>query len=158
MLFRSFVKTADIDMVSVPYKGPSAMLQDAAQGRLQAVFGSIAALDTYRRNGRLRILAVGTPRRFPGLDEIPTFGETLPGFRAGGTGILMAPAGTPAPILARMLQELDPIVRNPDYQQRLLGFGFTSSDAGTPAGIAEFIQRERELWEKIIRTVGITRQ
>ena len=153
-----FTKTAAVDIVAVPYKGPAQMLQDAAQGRVQLVFGSIAALETYRKSGRLKVLAVGTPNRFPGLDNIPTFSETLPGFRAGGTGILMAPAGTPAPILQRMQQELDPIVRNPDYQHRLLSFGFTSSDAGTPASIAEFIRGERELWEKIVKTVGITRQ
>jgi len=153
-----FTKTAGIDIVAVPYKGPAQMLQDAAQGRTQAVFGSIAALETYRRSGRLKVLAVGTANRFPGLDDIPTFSETLPGFRAGGTGILMTPTGTPAAIIARMQRELDPIVRNPEYQQRLLSFGFTSSNAGTPESIAEFIRGERELWEKIVKTVGLQRQ
>ena len=140
-----FTKTAGIEI-------------DAAQGRTQAVFGSIAALETYRRSGRLKVLAVGTANRFPGLDDIPTFSETLPGFRAGGTGILMTPTGTPAAIIARMQRELDPIVRNPEYQQRLLSFGFTSSNAGTPESIAEFIRGERELWEKIVKTVGLQRQ
>ncbi len=153
-----FTKIAGVDIVSVPYKGPAQMLQDAAQGRTQAVFGSIASLETYRKSGRLKILAVGTPNRFPGLENIPTFAETLPGFRAGGTGILMTPTGTPGAIIQRMQRELDPIVRNPEYQQRLLSFGFTSSDAGTPDSIAEFIRSERELWEKIVRTVGLQRQ
>ena len=75
-----------------------------------------------------------------------------------GTGILMTPTGTPGAIIQRMQRELDPIVRNPEYQQRLLSFGFTSSDAGTPDSIAEFIRSERELWEKIVRTVGLQRQ
>jgi len=153
-----FTKSAGIDIVSVPYKGPAQMLQDAAQGRIQLVFGSIAALETYRKSGRLKVLAVGTPNRFPGMDDIPTFSETLPGFRAGGTGILMTPTGTPAAIIQRMQRELDPIIRNPEYQQRLLSFGFTSSNAGTPESIAESIRAERELWEKIVRTVGIQRQ
>ena len=153
-----FTKSAGVDIVAVPYKGPAQMLQDAAQGRTQVVFGSIAALETYRKSGRLKVLAVGTPNRFPGLDDTPTFSETLPGFRAGGTGILMAPAGTPVAIIQRMLRELDPIVRSPEYQQRLLSFGFTSSNAGTPESIAEFIRGERELWEKIVRTAGLQRQ
>ena len=153
-----FTKSAAVDIVAVPYKGPAQMLQDAAQGRTQAVFGSIAALETYRKSGRLKVLAVGTPNRFPGLDDIPTFSETLPGFRAGGTGILVTPAGTPAAIIQRMHRELDIVVRNTDYQQRLLSFGFTSSNAGTSESIAEFIRGERELWEKIVRTVGIQRQ
>ena len=153
-----FTRSAGVDIVAVPYKGPAQMLQDAAQGRTQVVFGSIAALETYRKSGRLKVLAVGTPNRFPGLEEIPTFSETLPGFRAGGTGVLVTPAGTPAAIIQRMHRELDIVVRTPDYQQRLLSFGFTSSNAGTPESIAEFIRGERELWEKIVKTVGIQRQ
>ncbi len=153
-----FTKTAGVDIVAVPYKGPAQMLQDAAQGRTQMVFGSIAALETYRKNARLKVLAVGTPNRFPGLEDIATFSETLPGFRAGGTGILVTPTGTPIAIIQRMQRELDPIIRNPEYQQRLLSFGFTSSNAGTPESIAEFIRGERELWEKIVRTVGLQRQ
>jgi tripartite-type tricarboxylate transporter receptor subunit TctC len=153
-----FTRVTDTDFVAVNYKGPGSMLQDASQGRIQAAIISLATVEPYRKDGRLRVLAVGTAKRFPGLDEVPTMSETIPGFRAGGTGILMTQAPVPAAIVARMRREMDPIIRSSEYQQRLLTFGFTSSDAGTPESIAEFIRGERELWEKIVKTVGITRQ
>jgi tripartite-type tricarboxylate transporter receptor subunit TctC len=150
-----FTKTTGIDVVAVPYKTPGPMLQDLAEGRTHFIFVSMQALDVYRRSGRLRVVGVGTLKRFPGLEDVPTISETLPGFRAGGIGILVAPTGTTADILQRVNRELDPIVRDPDYGRRLLAFGFTSSDAGTAQSIAEVIRAEREMWDKIFKSVGI---
>jgi tripartite-type tricarboxylate transporter receptor subunit TctC len=115
-------------------------------------------LESYVKSGRLRLLGVTTARRFPGLEEVPTVGETLPGFRMGGLGILVAPAGVPGDIVQRMNREVDVIVREREYVQRLLTFGFTVTDAGTPASIAEFVRTERENWAKVIAGLGITPQ
>jgi tripartite-type tricarboxylate transporter receptor subunit TctC len=153
-----FVRVAGTPMVAVPYKGPGPMLQDATMGRTQVVFGSIAALDVSRRAGKLRVIGVGTTKRFPGLEEIPTISETIPGFRAGGLGLLVAPAGTAAEIRQRLNREMDPIIRDAEYQERLRTFGFTASNAGTPESIAEFIREERELWDRVMRTVGFKPQ
>ncbi|MFM9967218.1 MAG: Bug family tripartite tricarboxylate transporter substrate binding protein, partial [Burkholderiales bacterium] len=153
-----FVKLTGIDMVGIPYKGPGQMLQDAAENRTQVVIVSLQGLDTYRRNGKLRVIGIGSQKRYPGLEEVATIGETLPGFRAGGIGILVAPTGTSADILDRMRREIDPIVRDPEYQKRLLQFGFIASDAGSPQSIAETIRGERELWAKIAATVGFQPQ
>ena len=153
-----FTKIAGIDMVAIPYKGPGQMLQDAAENRTQAVIVSLQGIDTYRRSGKLRVIGIGSQRRYPGLEEVATIGETLPGFRAGGIGIMVAPAGTPADILDRMRREIDPIVRDAEYQKRLLQFGFIASDGGTPQSIAEIIRGERELWAKIASTVGFQPQ
>lgn len=153
-----FTKIAAIDMVAIPYKGPGQMLQDAAENRTQAVIVSLQGLDTYRRSGKLRVIGIGSQRRYPGLDDVATVGETLPGFRAGGIGIVVAPTGTLADILERMRREIDPIVRDPEYQKRLLQFGFIASDGGTPQSIAETIRGERELWAKISATVGFSPQ
>ena len=153
-----FTKLAGIDMVGVPYKGPGQMLQDAAENRTQAVIVSLQGIDTYRRSGKLRVIGIGSQRRYPGLEDVATIAETLPGFRAGGIGIIVAPAGTPADILDRMRREIDPIVRDPEYQKRLLQFGFIASDGGTPQSIAETIRGERELWGKIAATVGFQPQ
>ena len=150
-----FLSATGVNLVSVPYKTPGPMLQDAAEGRTQVVFVSMQALDSYRRSGKLRIIGVGTTRRFPGLEEVPTIAETVPGFRAGGIGILVAPSGTPADILQRMNRALDPIVRDPDYAKRLLAIGFVSSDAGTPQSLVETIRAEREMWDKIMKVAAI---
>lgn len=153
-----FTRLTGIDMVAIPYKGPGQMLQDAAENRTQAVIVSLQGIDTYRRSGKLRVIGIGSQRRYPGLEDVATVGETLPGFRAGGIGIMVAPAGTPADILERMRREIDPVVRDADYQKRLLQFGFIASDAGTPQVIAETLRSERELWAKIAATVGFQPQ
>jgi tripartite-type tricarboxylate transporter receptor subunit TctC len=153
-----FTRLSGIDMVAIPYKGPGQMLQDAAENRTQAVIVSLQGLDTYRRSGKLRVIGIGSQRRYPGLEEVATIGETLPGFRAGGIGIVVAPTGTPADILDRLRREIDAIVREPEYQKRLLQFGFIASDGGTPQSIAETLRSERELWAKISATVGFQPQ
>jgi tripartite-type tricarboxylate transporter receptor subunit TctC len=153
-----FVKVSGIEVLSVPYKTPAQMLQDAAGGRLQYALASLPMLESYVKSGRLRLLGVTTARRFPGFEEVPTVGETLPGFRMGGLGILVAPAGAPGEIVQRMNRDVDAIVREREYVQRLLTFGFTVTDAGTPASIAEFVRAERENWAKVIAGLGITPQ
>lgn len=153
-----FIKVSGIEVLSVPYKAPAQMLQDTAGGRLQYALASLPMLESYVKSGRLRLLGVTTPKRFPGFEDVPTVGETLPGFRMGGLGILAAPAGLPGEIAQRMNREVDAIVREREYVQRLLSFGFTVTDAGTPGSIAEFVRAERENWSKVIAGLGIQPQ
>jgi tripartite-type tricarboxylate transporter receptor subunit TctC len=150
-----FNKVAGTDIVAVPYKSLSLMLQDTVAGRTQVLITTIAAMESNRRAGKLRVLAVTSPERFPALADIPTVAETLPGFRAGGFGILVAPAGTAANIMRTLNAAIDPLVKEPEFVQRLLSFGFTARDAGTPQSLAEFIRAEGELWDRIVKEVGI---
>ncbi|MDO8598376.1 MAG: tripartite tricarboxylate transporter substrate-binding protein, partial [Sulfuricaulis sp.] len=150
-----FNKLAGTDIVAIPYKNVSLMLQDTVAGRTQVLITSIAAMESHRRVGKLRVLGVTSPNRFPGFADVPTVAETLPGFRAGGFGILVAPTGTPADIIRTLNAAVDPLVKEPEFVQRLLSFGYTASDAGTPQSLAEFIRAEGELWDRIIKDVGI---
>jgi tripartite-type tricarboxylate transporter receptor subunit TctC len=70
----------------------------------------------------------------------------------------VAPAGTPEDIVYRMNREVDAIVKERDYVQRLLGFGFSVTDAGTPQSIAEFVRSERDNWDKIMKGLNIQPQ
>jgi len=101
---------------------------------------------------------VTTPRRLPTLPDVPMVSETLPGFRVGGLGILMAPAGTPPDIVQRMNREVDAVVKEPEYVKRLASFGFVVTDAGTAQSIAEFIRTERQNWDRIMTTLNIKPQ
>jgi tripartite-type tricarboxylate transporter receptor subunit TctC len=153
-----FMKVAGIDIVAVPYKITTQAAQDTAGGRTQVIVTSLPVIEPHAKAGRLRLLGVTTPRRLESLPDVPTVGETLPGFRVGGLGILVAPAGVPADIVQRMNREVDAVVRDREYVQRLLTFGFSVSDAGTPQSIAEFVRTERENWDRIMKGLDIQPQ
>ncbi|MFM9967777.1 MAG: Bug family tripartite tricarboxylate transporter substrate binding protein [Burkholderiales bacterium] len=148
-------KTAGVQIALIPYKVPSQSLSDTAGGRLQEIIISIPLIDNLRKAGKLRVLAVSSAKRFPLLPEVPTVGETLPGFVASGWSALVAPAGTPPEILIRLNRATDQVVREAEYQQRLLAFGLTVEGAGTLEWIGAWIKSEREKWGKIIRDTGI---
>ena len=149
-------KAAGIDIVLIPYKAPSQSLSDTAAGRTQAIIISLPAIDNLRKSGKLRMLAVSSAKRFPGLPDVPAMSETLPGFNASGWSALVAPAGTPIEILRRINRAAEPVMDDPDYRQKLLAFGITTEGAGTVESIAQFFKSERERWGTIIRDVGIT--
>jgi tripartite-type tricarboxylate transporter receptor subunit TctC len=153
-----FLKAAGIEVVIVPYKIATQLAQNLVSGQIQAAVTSVPVVETYHRSSKARILGITTPRRLDTLPDVPTVGETLPGFRVGGLGILMAPAGTPADIVQKMNREVDAVVRDKDYRERLASFGFSVSDAGTPQSIPEFVRTERENWDKIMKGLNIKPQ
>jgi tripartite-type tricarboxylate transporter receptor subunit TctC len=148
-------KTAGIDMALIPYKVVSQSLTDTASGRIQAIIISVPAIDNLRKAGKLRVIALSSAKRFPGLPDVPTMAETLPGFHASGWSALVGPAATPVEVLQRLNRAVEQVVRETDYRERLLPFGVTTEGAGTLEWIANFFRSEREKWGKIIREVGV---
>jgi len=147
-------RTAGAPITLIPYKSPAQSLTDTSAGRTQAIIISLAAIDNLRRAGKLRVLAVISVKRFPGLPDLPAVAETLPGFNGNGWSTLVA-AGTPVEILRRINQATDQVVREREYTQRLLALGYTIDGAGTLESIAEFHRSEREKWGRVIRELGI---
>lgn len=153
-----FMKVTGVDMVSVPYKVVTQLVQDAIGGQTQVAVSSIPVMETAHRSGKLRILGITTPRRLESLPDVPTVGETVPGFRVGGLGVLVAPAGTPVEAIQKVNREIDVLMKDREYRDRLVGFGFSMSDAGTPQSIAEFVRGERENWGQIMKGLNIQPQ
>ncbi len=149
-------KTAGVQMTLIPYKVPSQSLSDTAAGRTQMIVVSIPLIENLMKSGRLRVIAVSSPARFPGLPDVPTIAETLPGVHASGWSALVSAAGTPTDILVRVNRATERVVKDPDYTQRLLGFGLTAESAGTLESVAELFRTERERWGQIIREIGNT--
>jgi tripartite-type tricarboxylate transporter receptor subunit TctC len=114
-------KRAGMEMVEVPYRATAQMLQDVATGTIQLMVSSVAASDAFVKAGKLRRIAISSERRFPGMEDLPTIGETLPGFVVDGWFAVVAPAGTPAPIVARLNQEIAHFLEHPAMRQRILG-------------------------------------
>src|SRR5262245_33549304 len=148
-------KRGGIGMVEVPYRATGQLLQETAAGTTQAKISSFAAVVGFARDGKVRRIAISSAQRFPGADDLPTIGETLPGFEIDGWLVVVAPAGTPPDIVARLNREIDQFLRKPEMQRRLNGLGLAISGANTPATTEGFIRREQAQWRSIAQELNL---
>lgn len=151
-------KRAGIDMVQVPYRATAQVMQDTAAGVTQVMISAVAAVEGFIQSGKLRRIAITSSERFPGLEDLPTVAETLPGFRVDGWLAVVAPTGTPEPIIARLNHEIDVFIKDPETQQRLRALGFATKSAGTPDSIRAFIRSEIDAWAAIAKEMNIQPQ
>jgi tripartite-type tricarboxylate transporter receptor subunit TctC len=151
-------KRAMIDWVQVPYKSTPQMLQDATAGVTQATISSSGATLPLARDGKLRIVAISSEKRFPGLDELPTIAETIPGIAIDGWFAVVAPAKTPAPIIERMNKEIDVALKDTEFKSRLRALGLATSGAGTPQSTGDFIRAQIERWRGLVKELDIQPQ
>jgi tripartite-type tricarboxylate transporter receptor subunit TctC len=158
LLARYMNATAGTDMVRVPYKVNPQAAQDAVSGQLDALIISLPSIDGFLRAGKLRPIAVSGMKRFPSLPDTPTINEAYPGVAVEGWLFLVAPARTPAEIVQRMNREVDRIVKDPEVVEKIRSFGFSASDAMTPAGITERAREERARWKKIAQDINLQPQ
>ena len=150
-----FKITAGVDLVHVPYKGASVAMNDVIGGRLDSLFIGIPAPAPHIKAGRLRGLAVLAPQRSPVLPEVPTATEAgLPGFEVTTWYGVLAPAGTPKDIVARLNREIVRIMNAPDTKERL---AVVAADPMTssPEQFAAYIKQEIARWSKVVRTAGL---
>jgi tripartite-type tricarboxylate transporter receptor subunit TctC len=139
-----------VDMVHVPYKGTGPATTAVLSGEVSMSFGNIISTLPYAKSGRLRAIAVTTPKRSTVLPDIPAIAETLPGYSAGPWYGVLAPAGTPAPILGRLNQEIVKVLRSPEIRQNLSAEG-ADPVGNTPAEFAAHLKAETERWGKVVR-------
>lgn len=155
---RWLTRAAGLQIEEVSYKTVTQSVQDTVAGRTQVLVSSITAADAFVRSGKLRRLAVSSVRRFPTLTDLPTIAETVPGLQLEGWFVLVAPTGTPAPIIERLNRELAVILKEPEIVQRLLSIGLATTGAGTPQQAGEFMRAERERWTRIVKEAGLEPQ
>jgi tripartite-type tricarboxylate transporter receptor subunit TctC len=151
-------RRADLGLVEVPYRATAQMTQDAASGVVQVLMSSIAAARAMVDAGKLHRLAVTSPARFPGLPDLPAVSEFAPGVAVNGWFAVMAPAGTPAAVVARVNREIGAFLKGPDIQQRLYSFGLATEEAGTPESTAAFVRADQERWRKLAQELGVQPQ
>jgi tripartite-type tricarboxylate transporter receptor subunit TctC len=151
-------KRGDIGMVEVPYRSSPQMVEDTVAGTVPLMMSSIPPVAGAEKAGKLRFIGVSSAERFPGFESVPTIAETLPGFRIDGWFAVVAPTGTPAPILERMNHEINAVFQSPEIRQRALGFGLGVSDAGTPASTDSFIHSEQDRWGQFVKELGMQPQ
>ncbi len=151
-LFRTMT---GIDVVHVPYKGIAAAYPDLMSGRIHFSFAGIISAQTHVKAQRLRALAVSGPKRMAALPAVPTVAESgVPGFAVTQWYGLLAPAGTPRPIVAFLNKRINDALRQPDVAGRIAAEG-SEAVGSTPAQLAGMIKAERAKWVKVIEQSGI---
>jgi len=146
---------AKINMVHIPYKGVGPLLTDLMAGRLQAFFSSASAAMPHIKGGKLKALAVTTPKRMNSLPQVPTVAESgLPGFSYTLWGGLFAPAGTPESVIDSLNKEVNQILAMPDIKTRLDADN-VSVPKNTPAEFAEYVKAEAAKFEKLVKEANI---
>jgi tripartite-type tricarboxylate transporter receptor subunit TctC len=150
-LFR--MAAGGLDVTHVPYRGSAPALADLMAGRVAMTMDNLNFQLPAIRDGRLRAIAVASAQRSPLLPEVPTVAESgLPGFRATAWFAVLAPAGTPAPVLARLSDVLAGVLHGPDVAARLPGFDVIAGDG--PATM-RFLVEEQGRWSPVIRAANI---
>jgi tripartite-type tricarboxylate transporter receptor subunit TctC len=153
---------AGIDLTHVPFRGAGPMLQETIAGRVEVAVDNLPSVIGHLREGRLRPIAVTTRERTPAMPDVPTTAEGgLPGVEATAWFGLQAPARTPQPIIQRISDELNAIIREPDMQRRLADLGGMAPnltpDGGTsPETFDAFIKAEIAKWGEVVRRSGAT--
>jgi len=150
-----FKSVAGFDAVHVPFNGSPPAVKATVQNETQMMFAVMQPLQAQIEAGTLRALAVTTSKRFPLLPDLPAIAESgYPGFEAlAWNGVLVA-ANTPKPIIARLNAEMNAILKAPEMQRKMQGFGFDLI-GGTPEDFGALISGEAAKWAPVIRKVGL---
>lgn len=152
-----FSSMAGLKMVHIPYKGAAGSMAATLGGQVDLTFFAFSTALKNTQAGKLRAIAVGGAKRNPLAPDLPSISEAVPGYSAMSWTALVAPPGTPQPVVQKLAQAVSAIVKMPDVQRRLLDTGDGIFE-GTPAQMAEFLREERQRWGDLIRTLGITVQ
>ena len=152
-----FKATAGVDMLHVPYRTDGAAITDLLGDRVQVYFVALAGAAELIKTGKLRALAVTTPDRSPAFPDVPTVGESLPGYEASLRNGLGAPRGTPADIIAKLNATINAGLNDPAIKARFAALG-TETVPLTAAEFGKIIVDETEKWGKVIRGANIKAQ
>jgi tripartite-type tricarboxylate transporter receptor subunit TctC len=146
----NFLFTARIDATHVPYKGEGPALTDLVGGQIQLLTPNLAASIGFINQGRIRALAITSKQRVPQLPNVPAVAETLPGFENLGWFGLVAPTGTPKPILDKIYADLVKVLQGADIKRRFDELGMAPV-GNTPAAFGKAMKEESARWAVVIR-------
>ena len=150
-----FKSMAGLDMIHVPYKGSTAAHSDLLAGRVSMMFDTVSAISPHVKSGALRALAVTTAKRSAAAPDVPTMAEAgMKGYETSTWGGILAPAGTPKDVVAKLNAEINKALAAQDVRQRMLDSGIEPA-GGTPQQFTAFIQSEMAKWGKVAKTAGI---
>jgi len=147
-----FASMAKVNMIHVPFKGGAPATIALISGEITWMFGTFPTTIPHARAKRVRVVGSGGTKRSPVLPDVPTVAATLPGFESVGWWGVMAPAGTPRPIINRVNAEINGALH--DLRQQLLRDG-TETIGGSPADFQKFFDAEVVKWARVIKDLGL---
>ncbi len=153
-----FNKYADVGMIEVPYRSAAQTVQDVASGVIQVMMASPAVANAVFQAGKVRPLAVTTSKRFPGLPDLPSLHETVPGIVIDGFFAVVAPAGTPSDVIAQLNREIDRYLKGTEVEQRFLTLGVSTSGGGTPESTAQAMRNVQDQWRAFAKELNVEPQ
>ncbi|MBI3045125.1 MAG: tripartite tricarboxylate transporter substrate binding protein [Betaproteobacteria bacterium] len=145
----NFVYTAGINVIHVPYKGEGPALIDLVAGQINFLTPNLSAAIGFVKTGKLRALGVTSKQRAPQVPDVPAVAETLPGFENLGWFGLVAPAGTPKAVLAKVHADVVRILQSADVKKRFDDIGMVPV-GNTPAAFTKAMREESARWAKVI--------
>jgi tripartite-type tricarboxylate transporter receptor subunit TctC len=153
-----FRAAAGVEITHVPYRGNAEMMNDLLGGQLQMLFSGIPPVLPLVQDGRVRVLAVSGPKRLPAIPEVPTMAEAgLPGAEAISFYGIVAPAGTPAPVLAALNEAVGRALARPDVRAAYAALG-SAAEGSTPEEFGRLIAEETAKWRAVIERIGLRPQ
>jgi tripartite-type tricarboxylate transporter receptor subunit TctC len=144
---------AGIQLLPVPYTGgPAAALADVGSGRVSMIIEGYSGIVGAVKAGQVKLIAVASRERLPQFPDLPTVSETIPDFTATGWQVLVAPLGTPQPIVDKISVDLAKVVSDPDFKKRLANVG-SYSRAMTPDEVLAFVAKEQQTWLPVLAKI-----
>lgn len=145
---------AKIDLAHVPYKGSGPAFIDLIAGRISILFSSTVSSLPHVKTGKVRPLAITSPKRVQALPDTPTVSEYYPGFESSSWFTLLAPAKTPRPISDRLFRETRSALNSPDLNQTLISQG-AEPGGNAPAEFGSYFRSEIKKWSAVVRAGGV---
>ena len=149
-------RAMNVQMTHVPYNGSAGGMGGLLSGDVEAYLGTSGELSAYIGSDRVKVLAVSSPARQLSYPDLPTIAETIPGFSVMSWNALVAPRGTPAPIIDRLVALVKEIARDPEVRQRLLTVGIEPVGS-EPAELIATIQSDREKFLAALKAAQMVR-
>jgi len=148
-----FKTQAGVFVTHIPYRGSGPMLQDLMAGQVQMSIDNMPSALPLIQAGKLVALGVTSAQPVPQLPGVPAIASVLPGYEAEAWFVLVAPAGTPQPIIDKLSAEVDRLLKKPDVAERFAKLGATPV-GGTPKQLGDFIAAETRKWQKVVKDSG----
>jgi tripartite-type tricarboxylate transporter receptor subunit TctC len=153
-----FASSAGISLTHVPYKGATQAATDVASGQIPVGFQGLGTVAALVRGGQLRLIGVTTEKRLPQFPDVPTVSESgLPGFFFNSWFAILAPAGTPKDIIARLNAEVLKAVGDPEVRHKLEDLGF-SVRGTSPAELGVLTREQLAKYARVIEEMGISNE
>ena len=145
-----------INVLQVHYKGAGPLMVEQIGGHVMVSFTAPIVSKPHVDSGKLRALAITTEKRWSGMPDLPTVAESgFPGFDVYAWFAFFAPTGTPREIVNRLAADIGRVQQMPEFRERLASQGIETSAGGTPEGLAAFLMKDWELWDKLIKQQAI---